>query len=157
MAYGARYVGTTDGKSNALTQAFIVKSGVTVTAKDFVYIVDDEGVVSSASIAGARLLGVAKSTVVGDGSATVLVITEPNALYLVDNDNDSETFAVTHVGRLFDLTGATGVQQVDTSAESQTGAQLFCHEYNPQIDPYKTDTSIGLYSIAEHAFQSTDA
>jgi hypothetical protein len=155
MAYGARYVGTTDGKSNAITKEFIVQNGVTVTKGDFVRL--GSGVLTSASQAANRILGVAKETVVGDGTLTCQVITEPNALYLVDNDNDTTTFASTHVGTFFAVTGGTGAQQIDTDTTHATAGPLVCLEYNPQIDPYKADISIGLFQIAEHALQSTDA
>ena len=145
----ARYLGTVDGKSNALTQTLTVASGVTVTEGDFVYW-DGSGAITNASIATQRLIGVAKETVTGDGSLTCEVIVEPTAKYLVDNDNVGTTFAATHVGTYFDLTGATGAQLVDTSTTSGTSGQLYCLEFNPQIDPVKEDTSYGVFTIAEH-------
>jgi len=72
---------------------------------------------------------------------------------LMDNDNVGTTFAATHVGDRFDTTGGTGAQQVDTSsADNSAGApvgNLGCMEYNPQVSPYETDTSIGLFMIIE--------
>ena len=146
----ARYLGTIDGKSNALTQTLPVANGVTVTEGDFVYWAS--GRITSASIATQRLIGVVKETATGNAGGTVeaQVIVEPTAKYLVDNDNVSTTFAVTHVGTYFDLTGATGAQLVDTDTTSTTGS-LYCVEYNPQIDPVKADTSYGVFTIAEHA------
>jgi hypothetical protein len=93
-------------------------------------------------------------TVTGNAGGTnkMLVIVEPNAKYLVDNDNVGTTFAASHVGTYFDLTGATGAQLVDTSSTSTSGS-LLCIEYNPQIDPVQGDTSWGLFVIAEHAFK----
>ncbi len=144
----ARYLGTIDGKSNALTQHLPVANGVTVTADDFVYW--SAGFITSASIATQRLIGVVKETVTGDGTVTAQVIVEPTAKYLVDNDNIAATFAATDVGTYCDLTGATGAQLVDTS-EFGTSGSLYCAEFNPQIDPVKTDTSYGVFTIAEHA------
>lgn len=147
----ARYVGTIDGKSNHLTQDLPVADGVTVTAGDFVYW--SSGRITSASIAGKRLVGVVTETVTGNTAGTnkALTIVEPTAEYLVDNDNDSATFAATHVGTYFDLVGNTGAQLVDTDSTGTSG-QLYCVEYNPQIDPVKEDTSYGIFTIAEHAF-----
>ena len=149
---GARYLGTIDGKSNHLTQDLPVASGVTVTAGDFVYWAS--GRITSASVAGALLVGVVTETATGNAGGTVkaLTIVEPTAKYLVDNDNDSTTFAISHVGQYFDLIGATGAQLVDTSSASQSTGQLYCQEYNPQIDPVKADVSQGVFVIAEHAF-----
>lgn len=148
----ARYLGTVDGKTNALTQELPVASGVTVTEGDFVYWAS--GRITSASVAGQPLVGVVQSTATGNAGGTVkaLVIVEPNAKYLVDNDNVGTTFAASHVGTKFDLTGATGAQLVDTSTTSATTGQLYCVEYNPQIDPVKSDVSQGIFKIAEHAF-----
>jgi hypothetical protein len=77
----------------------------------------------------------------------------PFNVVLGDNDNVGETFAATHIGRRFDTTGTTGAVLVDTntSDETYTGptGTLICLEYNPQVAPYETDTSIGLYMIAE--------
>lgn len=150
----ARYIGTIDGKSNALKQSLPVASGVTVTAGDFVYWAS--GRISSATIAGARLVGMVEETKTGNAGGTVkaMVTVEPTAEYLIDNDNIGTTFAAAHVGTYFDLIGATGAQLVDTSTTSATTGQLYCVEYNPQIDPVKTDTSWGVFSIAEHVFVS---
>lgn len=147
-----RFLGTINGNSTGVTMELIVTSGVTVTEGDFVYFASGE--VTNATIAGARLIGMALATVTGNAGNTnkVLVQVDPNAKYLVDNDNVGTTFAVTHVGQYFDLIGATGAQLVDTSSVSQTTGQLLCLEYNPQIDPVATDTSYGVFKIAEHAF-----
>lgn len=148
----ARYLGTVDGKTNVASLHLPVASGVTVTDGDFVYFAS--GRITSASVAGARLIGVVEETATGNAGGTVkaLVTVEPNAKYLVDNDNDGTTFAAAHVGTYFDLIGATGAQFVDTSSTSATTGQLLCLEYNPQIDPVKSDTSQGVFKIAEHAF-----
>lgn len=149
----ARYLGTVDGKTNAATLSLPVANGVTVTAGDFVYF-DGSGRVTNATIAGARLIGMAQETATGNSGGTVetLIIVEPNAKYLIDNDNVGTTFAATHVGDYFDLVGATGAQLVDTSSTSNTTGQLVCLEYNPAIDPVKGDASWGVFKIAEHIF-----
>ena len=148
----ARYLGTIDGKSNALTQTLPVASGVTVTKGDFVYWAS--GRITSATIAGARLVGMVKETATGNAGGTVKaqVIVEPTARYLVDNDQDSATFAIGDVGKYFDLIGATGAQLVDTSSGSTSTGQLYCQEFNPQIDPVKADVSQGVFTISEHVF-----
>lgn len=153
MAVYTRYLGTADGKTNAATLSLPVASGVTVTAGDFVYFAS--GRITSATITGdVRIIGQVQSTATGNASGTVkaLVVVEPNAKFLMQNDNIGTTFAATHVGQYFDLIGATGAQLVDTSTVSATTGVVLCLEYNPQIDPVKSSTDYGVFKIAEHAF-----
>jgi len=150
MAVKARPLGRIDGNTNWAQRDFVVTSGVTITAGDFVYF-DGSGRITNASIGTQQLLGMATQTATGTaGSVKCSVIIDPFMLYLLDNDNDTTTFAATHVGTKFDLTGATGAQLVDTNTTSTTGS-LTCIEYNPQIDPVKDDTSVGVFMINEHA------
>lgn len=152
MAKYITFLGNIDGKSNAVTMSLPVASGVTVTAGDFVYFAS--GRITSASVAGARLIGQVQETAAGNAGGTVkaLVVVDPAAKYLVQNDNLGTTFAASHVGQYIDLIGATGAQLADTSTVSQTVGQLLCLEYNPQIDPVRTSTDYGVFKIAEHAF-----
>lgn len=153
----ARPLGRIDGHTNYATRSFPVANGVTVTDGDFVYFAS--GRITNASIAGQQLIGMVTETATGNSGGTVeaLVIIEPTMLYLVDNDNVGTTFAATHVGTKFDLTGATGAQLVDTSTTSATSGQLLCVKYNPTIDPVSTDTSYGVFVIAEHALYPAGA
>lgn len=148
----ARPLGRIDGHTNYATLSLPVASGVTVTKGDFVYFAS--GRITSASIGGQPLIGVVDETATGNagGTVKVLVIIEPTMRYIIDNDNLGTTFAATHVGTKFDLIGATGAQLVDTSTTSATAGQLLCVEYNPQIEPFKTDVSQGVFVIAEHVF-----
>ena len=145
--YGAKYVGTLTGISAVPAyKEFTVLSGTTITRGDFVKL--DSGYLICAT-ATTEILGTADQTATGTAAGVKCrVNVDPDALYLVDNDNAVTTFAVTHPGTYFDITGATAVQQVDTSSTTSTGS-LFCHEYNPQIAPFVSDTSIGLFQIAE--------
>ena len=152
MAVQVQLLGRTDGGTNYTTMEFIVTDTVTVTKGDFVYFASGE--IPSATIAGALLIGYCNETATGNTASTVKaeVIVDPEMRYLIDNDNDGTTFGVTHVGTYFDLTGATGAQLVDTSTTSSSTGQLLCLEYNPQISPVETDTSVGVFKIREHAF-----
>lgn len=152
MAVQAQLLGRADGNTNFSVQRFPVASGVTVTKGDFVYF-DGSGRITNASIATQRLVGMALSTVTGNAGGTVdaEICVDPEMRYLLDNDNVGTTFAATHVGTYFDLTGATGAQLVDTSSTSTSGS-LLCLEYNPQISPVETDVSVGIFKIAEHVF-----
>ena len=151
---GRVMLGRADGKVNYATYAFPVASGVTVTAGDFVY-QDGSGRITNASIGGARLVGMAIETGTGNpgGTVSVLVCIDPLMRYLLKNDNLVTTFAATHVLTNFDLIGATGAQLVDTSSTGTSG-QLLCLEYNPVIDPVKSDTTYGVFIIAEHIFNT---
>lgn len=150
MAVQVQLLGRTDGNTNYSTYKFLVDS-VTITKGDFVYL--SSGLLTNASVAGKLLVGVALETVTGDGSTVYChVCVDPEMRYLLDNDNDSATFASTDVGNFFDLIGATGAQLVDTSSGSASTGQLLCLEYNPQISPVETDTSVGVFKIREHIF-----
>jgi hypothetical protein len=150
MAYGIekKLLGCADGTTNFANYSFPVASGVTVTAGDFVYFTS--GRITSATIAGALAIGMVLETATGDAAGTVKasVCIDPLMRYLLQNDNLVTTFAATHVGTKFDLIGATGAQLVDTSTTSTTG-QLLCLEYNPQIDPVKSDTTYGVFLLQE--------
>lgn len=150
MAVQVQLLGRTDGNTNYSTYKFLVDS-VTITKGDFVYL--SSGLLTNASIAGQLLVGVAEETVTGNGSTVYChVCVDPEMRYLVDNDNVAATFASTDVGNYFDLTGATGAQLVDTNTGSASTGQLLCLEYNPQISPVETDTSVGVFKIREHLF-----
>lgn len=155
MANTARAIGRLDGNTNFVSQELPVASGVTVTKGDFVYFAS--GRITSATIAGARLVGQVQSTATGNsgGSVKALVIIDRLMRYVIKNDNIGTTFAASHVGSFFDLVGASGSQLVDTSTTSATDGQLACVEYNPQIDPIKSDTTYGTFVVAEFAYTST--
>lgn len=148
---GRRKLGRLDGNTNYAQYQFPVTSGVTVTAGDFVY-QDASGRITNASIAGARLVGMAEETAVGNAGGTVkaTVCVDPLMRYLLQT---SGTFTASSVLRNFDLTGATGAQLVDGSSVGTAG-QLLCLEYNPVIDPVSTDTTYGVFVIAEHIFDT---
>lgn len=145
-----RMLGRLDGNTNFSNLSFPVASGVTITAGDFVYFAS--GRITSATVAGARCIGMAQETATGDAAGTVkaLVCVDLTMRYLLQNDNIGTTFAASHVGTNFDLIGNTGAQLVDTSTTGTTG-QLVCIEYNPQIDPVKSDTTYGVFMLAENA------
>jgi hypothetical protein len=147
-----KILGNIDGGSNFAQYGFPVANGVTVTAGDFVYFTS--GRISSATITGdARPIGMVTETATGNSAGTVVanVAVDDDLRYLLQNDNIGTTFAATHVGQYFDLIGATGAQLVDTSTVSTTTGLLLCLEYNPQIDPVKTDLTYGVFVLVESA------
>lgn len=100
--------------------------------------------------AGAAIEGVAlEAATTGE---TVRYVTGERLRVLADNDNNTTTFAATHEGTNFDMVGTTGAMQIDTSSTGATG-QFRCIKYNPQGYglQYDSDTSIGLFEVAERA------
>lgn len=146
-----KILGNIDGGTNWATYPFVVTSGVTVTAGDFVYFAS--GKITNATVAGARMIGMAAETATGNAGGTIsaLVTIDDDLRFLLQNDNIGTTFAATHVGTYFDLIGATGAQLVDTSTTSATLGTVVCLEYNPQIDPVKTDTTYGIFMLVNSA------
>lgn len=144
-------LGRVDGNVNFAQYQFTVGNGVTVTVGDFVYLAS--GVITSATIAGARPIGVVTETATGNATGTVKanVCVDNKMRYLLKNDNIGTTFASTHVGTYFDLIGATGAQLVDTSTTSATLGTVICLEYNPQIDPVASDLTYGVFLLVNSA------
>lgn len=152
--YGAKYVGNFNGGAPSLG-SFKIKAAEAIAKGDWLTIDDTTGKVCVAA-ADKPLLGIANETVTGNAGGTnkvQVILAVPGAKFLMDNDNDSETFAQGDVGEFHALTGTTGVQQVDTNVDSatptSTANQLLCLEYNPQGylgGVYDADTSIGLYT-----------
>lgn len=143
--YNPRYVGNVN-EDDTIT----LTSGAAIAKNDFVYIVTDGQV--EACAAGAGIFGIALEAASGSGESILVLRARPGMKVIMDNDNTGTTFASTHVGGRFDITGSTGAQLVDTSTVAQDGTdsgQLFCLEYNPKGYGLDSDTSIGLFEIAE--------
>lgn len=114
-------IGRIDGHTNYASKDFVVASGVTINAGDFVYF--SSGTVTNATVNGARVVGMAEGTAIGNatGTVTVTVCIDPNMRYLIKS---TTTLAITNgtnadIGQYFDLAGATGAQTV-----SLTGTTL---------------------------------
>jgi len=150
--YGAKWVGNMQG-GTAPMQNFLIKADEVITKGDWLTVDDGTGKVDVAASATEPLLGVANETVTGNSGGTnyvEVILALPGTQFLMDNDNDSETFAQDDVGEWHGITGTTGAQQintdVDAAAPSSTANQLVCIGYNPQGYGYDSDTSIGLYT-----------
>lgn len=146
-----KLLGRVDGNVNFAQYGFPVANGVTVTAGDFVYF--SSGRLTSATVAGARPIGMVTETATGNSAGTVIanVCVDNKMRYLLQNDNIGTTFAATHVGTYFDLIGATGAELVDTSTTSATLGTVLCLEYNPPIDPVASDTTYGVFLLVNSA------
>jgi hypothetical protein len=101
------------------------------------------------AVAGERVFGVANETVVGNAGGTSnieVILARPGVSFIMDNDNTGTTMAKAHEGTYFDKTGTTGAMVVDTSTTSTTGQVMLLDH-----DPDSSDTSLGLYVVAESA------
>lgn len=154
------YIGSATSNATMVTKEYAVANGVTVNDGDFVYL--SSGRVTSASIPGVTLLGQVQGGQSNDpsnhsttlsatgnsaGTVKVLVSVEPDAKYVVENDNVGTTFAVTHIGQCFDLTGTTGAQRIDTSTVGTTG-QMQCIGFG-----YNGNNVDGIFIINEHKYK----
>ena len=142
--YGVKVIGSLYGGDRVHKE---FNAAGTFAAGDFVMFDGSTGEVVVAT-AGSSILGVAKEAATS-ASEDVLIDITPNMVVIMDNDNDTETFAATHVGEWGNFTGGTGVMQVDSNTLSSTKAQLQCLKYNPQGVGYDDDTSIGEFYVAE--------
>lgn len=117
-------IGRIDGHTNYASQSFVVASGVTINAGDFVYFTTS-GTVTNATVNGARLVGMAEGTAVGNstGTVTVLVCIDRNMRYLIKSTTaltiSNGTVATDGIGTYYDIAGTTGAQTV-----SYTGTTL---------------------------------
>jgi len=142
--YGAIPIGSFFGISDVLKE---YDAGGTFALGDFVKMSSGELVVATA---GDALFGLSNEAATS-ASVKVQVNITPGLEVIMDNDDVGTTFAATLVGTLFDITGATGAQIVDTSTTGATG-QLYCWGYNPQGFGFNSDTSIGRFSLSERPF-----
>lgn len=122
-------------------------SGATLTAGDLVSLSSGELILATGST---PILGIVQEDATSSSTGVTVDVT-PYQVVIMDNDNTGTTFAATHVGTLFDITGTTGAQVVDTSSTG-SGDQLTCIEYNPQDEGLDSDVSIGKFVIVNQLF-----
>ena len=151
--YGAEYVGNIQG-GTAPVRNFLIKAAEVIAKGDWLTIDGGTGKVDVVTANGDEpLLGVANETVTGNSGGTnyvEVVVALPGTLFIMDNDNTTETFAQDDVGEWHNINGATGANQIDTNEDAATpsssAGSLVCLEYNPQGYGHDSDTSIGLYT-----------
>lgn len=141
---GARVIKSLSGQDRVHME---FNAAGTFAKNDFVIFDGSTGELVVAT-AGNSILGVSNEAATST-STNVQVDITPMMVVLMDNDNTSETFAATHVGEWGNFTGGTGAMVVDSDTLSSTKAQLQCLVYNPQGYGYDSDTSIGLFFVAE--------
>ena len=140
--YGFKPIGRLDGKTNFAIRRHTV-GGTAIAAGDAVKLAN--GVLATVS-ADDKIYGVALE--VGAAAAkNIAVCVDPYMVYLVDFDNDTNTYGATtstySPGNYFSIIATTAQQQIDTSTGSTTTGEVLALSYNPQIAPFEADTSIG--------------
>lgn len=146
MAAYTRPIGAVGGNYNSATQDFVVNNGTTITLGDFVSFNSSGYAIPTTS---GRILGTASGTVVGDGTKTVKVLVDPLTVYSVPTNG---TLTQASVGEYFTLTGATGVQQVNTGSASASTGQLICIGFTGGVDPVRTNATYGQFVITQSSF-----
>ena len=128
-------IGRYDGHTNYASADFVVASGVTINAGDFVYFSGTTGTVTNATVSQARLLGMAEGgsanpvTGTATGTVTVTVCIDPHMRYLLKGATAFGTVTngvSTSVGQFYDISGATGAQTITTSSAGTTTGQFLC-------------------------------
>jgi len=159
--YGAKYVGNLQSGTAPVAKRFLIKATEVIAKGDWLTIEDATGKVDVVAAATEPLVGIANETVTGNAGGTnkvEVVLALPGTMFIMDNDNDAETFAQDDVGEWHGVTGSTGAQQINTdsdgAAPTSSKCQLLCLEYNPQGHGYDDDTSIGLYTPGYTYFSS---
>lgn len=146
MATGAFGRGSLVGATDFL---LTYNSGATLASGDVVNMTSGELDIAAT---GERILGVIVKAATSS-TDNVQVNATPFLRVVMDNDNVGTTFAATHVGQAFDITGGTGAQVIDTStvvdlATTTNSAQMTCLRFQPQFGI--TGTSLGEFMIREH-------
>lgn len=147
MAVGIRPVGSAMGLSTNIRQ---FNAAGTFAANDLVNLNNTGELVLAGG--GDFIMGTAIASATATSSNVPVNVTG-GLMIIADNDNDSATFAASFVGGRIDITGNSGEQVVDTStlnnSETNPSGQLVVLAYNPQGFGHDTDTSVGLFAIAE--------
>lgn len=142
-------LGRLDGSTNFASAAFPVANGITISIGDFVYF--SSGSVTNATVSGARLVGMATQQATGNATntVTVLVCVDPLMRYLIEGNT---VFSATSVGQYFDISGATGAQEITTSSASSTVGPFLCVGENVNAGIAGTQsTSYGVFVLIASA------
>lgn len=150
-------IGRIDGHTNYASIDFIVTSGVTVNAGDFVKF-DGSGLVTNTTMTGdARVIGMAEGTTVGDGTKTVTVCIDPNMKYLIKSS--TSVFATTDVGNYYDLANAN--QILVSSKSATTGLFVLLASGANTVQPSgiagTNTSSYGIFKLVESALEPLGA
>ena len=156
---GYKYVGSLFSNGvQPMTRKFKVTGSTTITKGDALTLSSGK-LVSGTDVDGAKIIGIANETVVGNAGGTStceVIVARAGDLYLADTDA-SGSFAATQVGTYFDQgNDATGAHQIADSTSGTTGGWLLV-EHNPQGYGLDSDVSIGLFSPAETFFDGRTA
>lgn len=122
MAYGLTYVKSLSGNTEGALQRVIVTNSETIHKGDPVTITAGYATLCTGDTTA--MFGVAQEEVLGDGTKTIEVICDPQAVYKITADNVSTTTAQAHMGTYHNFTGATGAVLLDSDSTSTAGTLL---------------------------------
>lgn len=153
MAYGFKVVSGAEFSSMIELPA---QNGQALAVGDPVFLENDGGEATvDLAAAGEPIYGTVLQALTGDGTTKVQILkAHQNITYEIDNDNDTDTFGTTAdrgAGNYFNITGASGAVQVDTSTGTTVSAnkQLVCVKENPDAG----DVSLGHFKVVASMIQ----
>lgn len=135
----------------AAIEELVVENGQALVKYDPVFLENDgsENTVDLCA-AGEPIYGVCMTaSITGDGTVKAQILkARPGMIFLMDNDNDTDTFGTTNdrgAGNYFNIIGGSGAVQVDTSSGGTVSAtkQLVCVKENPD----SSDVSAGHFKV----------
>lgn len=139
--YGLKPIGRIDGKTNFAIREF-TNGAVAIHQGDPVKLTNGALLIAAADD---KILGVALEDA-AIAATGVQVCVDPMMVYLMDQDNDTNTFGKTTAtyspGNYFSIISSTGACQIDTSTGSATTGEILAISYNPQIPPVAADVSV---------------
>jgi len=140
-------IGRIDGHTNYASMDYVVASGVTINAGDFVYFTS--GTVTNATVSGARLVGMAEGTATGNatGTVTVTVCIDPNMKYLIKGASAFTSISngtSAAIGTYYDISGATGAQSITSGGTGGSTTGQFLLVALPGMTGYPSTGLQGL-------------
>lgn len=142
----------------ASIREYVVQDTQALVAGDPVFLENDGGENTiDLAAAGEPILGICMESVTGTSTGLVkakILIARPDTIFEIDNDNVGDTFGTTSdrgAGNYFNITGASGSVQVDTSTGGTVSAtkQLVCVVENPN----SSDVSLGWFKVVPSMLQ----
>jgi hypothetical protein len=134
--YGAQQFTSPTNGTNTDGGRVIGKNSTQFTANDVVTIDNSHGLLVAS--AGSSVYGVVLTTALMGASNETVNLVKP-LVFPIDEDyewlmgTNSDLSALTSVGQYYNITGTTGIQQVDVSGGAVTGANrvVICTEVDP--------------------------
>lgn len=145
-------IGRIDGHTNYASMDFVVASGVTINAGDFVYFAS--GAVTNATVSGARLVGMAEGTATGNATGTVIVkvCIDRNMRYLIKGASAFTSISngtSAAIGTYYDISGSTGAQSITSGGTGGSTTGQFLLVALPGMTGFP---NLGLQGLAANSY-----